>query len=112
MSQNQSITQPVGAGERQLTIQEKSRLFTRYNHLRSAGDVERGRLNRALGLAQSGEERPYITTATSCTCPDFKYRGGTCKHVAALQLKDPAAEAPTATNVSASFDDLNDLLFG
>lgn len=112
MSQSQSIAQPADAGERHLSVQEKSRLFTSYNHMRGAGAVERGRLNRALGLVQSGEERPYVTTETSCTCPDFQYRGGACKHLASRQLKDATTEAPAVKSTPVDFEDLNDILFG
>ncbi len=80
----------------------KSALFTTYNHLR--GHEDAGRLNRALGIAQSHgghQARGYQTTATSCTCPDWRYRisrtGGQCKHQIALTLETAAAGAQTTT---------------
>ncbi len=80
-----------------LSKPQRSAIFTEYNRHRAAGDVERGRLNRALGLAQSNEERPYTTSAESCTCPDWQYRvsvkGGQCKHQLALMLAVAGAEA-------------------
>jgi len=80
-----------------LSRTQRSAIFTSYNRQRAAGDVERGRLNRALGLAQSGEERPYATTLDHCTCPDWQYRiskqGGQCKHQLALALELAGAEA-------------------
>lgn len=83
-----------------LTSIQKSAVFSTFNHLRGAGTVEEKRLNRALGLTQSQQERPYVTTHESCTCPDFRYRladtGQKCKHMAALLLSEVAeqAEAP------------------
>lgn len=81
----------------------KSALFSTYNHMR--GHEEAGRLNRALGLAQSRgghQARGYHTTATSCTCPDWRYRisrtGGSCKHMLAAQLLE-AAPAPARKGI-------------
>jgi hypothetical protein len=75
----------------------KSQLFSEYNRERaeakSAGR-DTGRLNRALGLAQKTAPRPYVTTLTSCTCPDHLYRGVVCKHMLALRLRGEAAPAP------------------
>lgn len=72
---------------------DRSRIFSNYNRLRK--DAEKGRLNRALGLAQSQAERPYTTTADSCTCPDWQYRhegaeGFRCKHQLLQALALPA----------------------
>ena len=64
----------------------RSNLFTSYNAAKSIG-IERGRLNRALGLAQTNKApRPYITTPVSCTCADFRYRHVRCKHMISLAL--------------------------
>lgn len=72
-----------------LTTRERSQVFTVYNHMR-AGTVDHGRLNRGLGLAQSNQESQYQTTATTCTCADWRYRisrhGGQCKHQIRLAL--------------------------
>lgn len=76
-----------------LTKMQRSATFSQYNRMKAT--TERGRLNRALGLAQSGKERPYTTTADSCTCPDWQYRhegaeGFRCKHQLRLALAMPA----------------------
>lgn len=97
---------------------QRSRVFSTYNTLRGAGTVERGRLNRALGLAQSQEERPYETTHESCTCPDWQYRisktGGQCKHQTALLLSTVAeqAEEPEEASREVDLDEINKDLFG
>lgn len=73
------------------SVPDKSVLFQTYNHLRGQG-AEAGRLNKALGLVQSRRtqaERPYQTTATSCTCPDHLIRGVTCKHMLAAKMAQP-----------------------
>lgn len=57
----------------------KSALFTQYNKAIASGAFDRKRVNRALGLFQKGETRPYNTTITSCDCPDSA-RGNVCKH--------------------------------
>lgn len=45
------------------------------------------RLNKALGLAQSKNSRPYYTTIESCTCPDATQRDFyVCKHRLALMM--------------------------
>lgn len=64
----------------------KSRIFRNYNMAKGLG-IERARLNKALGLAQSNAEPRYITTLSDCTCGDRKYRGGWCKHIVALNLR-------------------------
>ena len=84
-------------------------IFTAYNKMRREG-ADKGRLNRALGLAQRKQGRPYTTTAESCDCKDFQFRGGPCKHQLSLQLVAPAVEpAPTREKVLA---DVNSFLFG
>ena len=43
---------------------------------------------KAYGVpSQRIADRYYLTTRTSCTCKDFAYRGGPCKHVLAVRLK-------------------------
>lgn len=65
---------------------DKRRIFRNYNAARALG-VDRGRLNKALGLAQTkAPARRYFTTTDDCTCPDRKYRGGLCKHIIARAL--------------------------
>ena len=72
---------------------DKSKLFTVYNRARGAahrGALDTGRVNRALGIAQSKVYRgrePYVTTLAQCTCPDYQYRHAICKHMIALFLK-------------------------
>jgi hypothetical protein len=70
---------------------DKSQIFTQYNKARKAvsdGILERGRVNRALGIAQSKSERKYETTVGHCTCPDSTYRPGVvCKHRIALMME-------------------------
>lgn len=74
-----------------MTNQTRSRIFTTYNHVKAAMPADdrssRGRADRALGLAQTGEKRPYVTTLWGCTCPDSRFRGGVCKHRLALVLR-------------------------
>ncbi|MGD9724771.1 MAG: SWIM zinc finger family protein [Pirellulales bacterium] len=64
----------------------KSILFRNYNAARALG-LDRGRLNKALGLAQSKSAPKYITSADFCSCADAKYRGVTCKHQIAVALR-------------------------
>lgn len=64
-----------------------SRVFSAYNYIRAkAPQSYKPRINRALGVAQLKTERPYQTTLTTCTCPDFYYRGVICKHIIAKHL--------------------------
>jgi predicted nucleic acid-binding Zn finger protein len=43
---------------------------------------------KAYGVpSQRIEGRYYLTTLHSCTCKDFLYRGGPCKHVLAVKLR-------------------------
>lgn len=52
---------------------------------------DRGRLNRALGIAQrKNRSSSYDTTDSTCSCPDFWYRRTRCKHIIALILKEVA----------------------
>jgi len=73
----------------------RSGLMTAYNVARGmVPDVPR--LNRALGVAQRRQPRPYLTTATSCTCPDWRYRlwatGQPCKHMLGRALVIAASD--------------------
>ena len=79
-------------------------LFTSYNLARRINGVDRGRLNRALGVAQRCEPRPYDTTTLYCSCPDFsgvapdgrRFRQQSlrpCKHIIAAALLTTAAPA-------------------
>ncbi len=73
------------------TTVSKSVIWSNYNAARQLvrdGLLDAGRLNRALGVAQSRQERTYHTTSTRCDCPDSTYRPGfVCKHRIALVLK-------------------------
>jgi uncharacterized Zn finger protein len=53
-----------------------------------SGKLEKGRVNKALGLVQSGDrENKYNTTIQSCECPDSKFNpGGICKHRVAMMM--------------------------
>lgn len=100
-----------------LSRKRRSVIFTRYNTLKPT--TNRPRLNRALGIAQSNNKRPYRVTAVSCTCYDHNYRGRKsgepCKHQLALQLTAPTsqsdqAEAPATPRRSLA--QINEELFG
>lgn len=70
----------------------KSKLFTWYNKARKAPIVERGRLNRALGLLQradGGQSQfdEYGTALNFCGCPDQQYTRHYCKHQLAKMLE-------------------------
>ena len=70
----------------------RSALFRAYNAARTLG-VDRGRLNRALGLAQrKAYESEYRTTTKACDCADAYYRHTTCKHQLAAALRALAKE--------------------
>lgn len=58
----------------------RSAIFRQYNLARSCGKIDRMRTNRALGIIQHGEPRPYKTTLHNCTCPDTVRP---CKHITA-----------------------------
>ncbi len=68
---------------------DKSTLFTAYNAAKQVEGIDRGRLNRALGVAQTRGQshiERYGTTATGCGCPDHRFRGALCKGMIALAL--------------------------
>lgn len=68
---------------------DKRTIFVNYNRIKhSVPDFYLPRLNRAFGVAQKKEPRPYKTTFTSCDCPDAIYRKVICKHIIALWLKE------------------------
>ena len=80
-----------------MTNEERSALFTAYNQARpltKQGRIERGRLDRGLGLALRRAKyyhEKYGTGLTHCGCPDTLYRPAVlCKHRIALQLIDLA----------------------
>lgn len=67
----------------------KSALFTAYNQGRRmvrAGQLDAGRLNRGLGIAQSKQPIRYNATGLRCSCPDATKRGAICKHRIAAAL--------------------------
>lgn len=67
-------------------MKDKARIFRNYNAARALG-LDRGRLNKALGLAQSKSAPKYITSPDFCSCADAKYRpGAICKHRIAAAL--------------------------
>ena len=71
---------------------DKSSLFINYNAARTLvrdGLLDSGRLNRALGLAQTKHPvLAYRTTSLGCTCPDAQYRPNlVCKHRLSLFLQ-------------------------
>jgi hypothetical protein len=69
----------------------KSQAFTQYNQTRTDATLDPARVNRALGIAQAKQPRPYVTTANSCTCPDRTYRKVVCKHMIAARMEMAAA---------------------
>lgn len=64
----------------------KSAIFTQYNKARSCGAFDKFRINRAIGIIQHGEQCPYATTMTQCTCPDFAKHNKPCKHIIARAI--------------------------
>jgi hypothetical protein len=46
--------------------------------------------------SSSDPRRAYVTTATSCQCADFRYRGRDCYHALAAQMLDELADAAAA----------------
>lgn len=72
------------------------------------GDMERDARSEAITdiiplgngayriTGNSGES--YITTTTSCTCPDHTYRGKECKHIKALVRKLSESKVLTPAN--------------
>ena len=84
-----------------MTKTDKSKIFTAYNKVRARerkmggifGVAYVDRVDRGLGLAQSKEERPYVTTSQHCNCGDRHhrgYRGVTCKHMRQIQILEAA----------------------
>ncbi len=70
-------------GAQPVSGMNKRAIFTAYNAMRGQarrGMFDMGRLNRALGLAQRRERRPYVTSLDWCTCPDCECRRVYCKH--------------------------------
>ena len=68
----------------------KSEIFTQYNKARSAakhGKLDAGRVNRALGIAQSKSPQKYVTTIKTCTCEDHKRHSTPCKHMIAKMIE-------------------------
>lgn len=74
----------------------RSHIFAAYNMARplaKRGQLDAGRLNRALGIAISNKREHisrYHTTKHTCTCPDFAKRHRICKGVLAVQLLEVA----------------------
>lgn len=71
---------------------DKSQLFTMYNLSKAAiraGEINTTEVvaNRALGLGQRKEPRPYITTVDDCDCNDHRYRERVCKHMLTERMK-------------------------
>jgi hypothetical protein len=68
----------------------RSHLFTIFNACKAL-PIERGRLNRGLGIAQRRDHsNPYGCSSTQSLCPDGRYRGVVCKHRAALLMLEAA----------------------
>jgi hypothetical protein len=68
----------------------RSHLFIAYNAAKAL-PIERGRLDRGLGIAQRRDTtNPYGCTAMQSLCPDGRFRGVVCKHRAAALLLDVA----------------------
>jgi len=71
----------------------RSSLFAVYNRARRAarqGRLDRGRLDRALGLAMRKDQTArYCTDVRACSCPDAAYRlrVSPCKHRIAVMLE-------------------------
>lgn len=98
------------SGVNDTTHDHISAIFSEYNRLRGRGNVERGRLNRALGLDQTGADRPYDTTIDSCDCPDSINRPGVvCKHRAALRMRQQARAAKSRQRQN--IEDFNELFY-
>lgn len=74
---------------------DRSALFTAYNALRALAvqnELDMGRVNRALGVAQRKASGKYETTADTCTCPDATYRPWkVCKHRLAIVMQEAAS---------------------
>jgi hypothetical protein len=108
----------------------KSTLFTIFNKARARrAGLDRGRVNRALGLIQSGKIKlladgsaaggcngtTYLVTSQGCTCPDATYRGIWCKHRVArgiLVRMNELQPAPAPAASDAVLEDEIALLWG
>lgn len=73
----------------------RSLIFKYYNRAKEqtkpGGKLEKGRVNRALGLCLSKERydlmlKKYQTTVIDCTCPDRTHRVYWCKHRVAVGI--------------------------
>jgi hypothetical protein len=42
---------------------------------------------KSYGIRSSASDNHYLVTTSSCTCRDFEYRSGPCKHMLAVRLK-------------------------
>lgn len=81
-------------------MSNRSAIFTVWNagprQMARRGELDSGRVNRALGLAlrNDGLQKivEYRTTEDRCGCDDFRYRGGFCKHRIARSVLKVAAE--------------------
>ncbi len=77
---------------------DKSKLFTIYNRARAAarrGALDPDRVNKALGICQANDyyrEKEYLTSVTSCTCPDHQYRSAICKHMIGKMIEIRVSE--------------------
>jgi len=78
----------------------KSAIFTQYNKARNCGAFDKARINRAIGIIQHGELRPYTTTTKECTCPDFAKHNKPCKHIIARAIAYRAFEQLCQTSQS------------
>lgn len=114
-----------------LSVTQKSQLFSVYNKARACG-LDRPRVNRAMGIIQAGRAKlladgsaavenedgtVYMVKGKSCTCPDHRFRGETCKHIVASWLLVRMAEqapkpAPVAPVVEQTVDEAIALLWG
>jgi hypothetical protein len=49
---------------------------------------------RLFGIPSSKPSVRYLTNATSCTCPDFKFgRGRDCKHIISVRIVEALGAA-------------------
>lgn len=67
--------------------------------------LEVKRINKAFGLLQSGEVRPYHTTINNCDCPDSLNRPGyVCHHRNKLMMEVRIAQAEQHNTPSQPID--------
>jgi len=61
-----------------------------------------GTTGHSLIPSQATEGAFYVTSEFDCTCPDYRYRGGVCKHMLARRLRNVlvAAEAERPININ------------